>query len=134
MIISESKIRVRYGETDKMGFVYHANYIQYYEVGRTNLMRELGTSYKSLEDKGVGLPVIKLDVKYYKPSFYDDILTIKTFLKELPTVRIKFDYQIFNENKELINEASITLVFVDAETKKPIKVPKFLLKKIEEKF
>ena len=127
MYTSETKIRVRYGETDKMGYVYYGIYPLYYEVGRTELMREFGYSYKRIEDMGIILPVKNLDIKYHKAAKYDDLLTIKTSIKELPGVRIKFDYVILNEQNELLNEGTTTLIFVDEETRRPRKAPKELL-------
>ena len=118
MYIHETKIRVRYGETDQMGYVYYGNYCQYFEVARVEMLRSLGVSYKSLEDSGVMLPVLDLQIKYIKPAFYDDELTIVTSLKEMPGVRIKFEYQIKNAAGDTLNLASTTLVFVEKTTGK----------------
>lgn len=127
MYITETKIRVRYGETDKMGYVYYGNYPLYYEVARTEMIRKLGWSYSKMEENGIILPVLSLNVKYIKPAFYDDVLTIKTYLKEIPRTRIMFDYEVFNEKKELINKGNTTLVFVNAKTKKPQIAPQHLV-------
>ena len=97
MLTNETKIRVRYGETDQMGYLYHGNYAQYYEIGRTEMMRSLGLSYDNLEKKGIILPVYSLNVKFLKPAKYDEILTIRTTVEEIPSVRIHFKYQIINE-------------------------------------
>ncbi len=134
MLTTETKVRVRYAETDKMNFVYYGNYAQYYEIGRTEMLRELGFTYRSLEEKGVILPVLTLNVKYLKSASYDDLLTIKTSIKELPKVRIKFDYEIYNEKNELINKGDSTLVFIDAKKNKPIMAPDFFLKIISKFF
>lgn len=131
MYTSETKIRVRYGETDQMGYVYYGNYAEYFEVGRVEAMRELGMSYKSLEDRGIMLPVLDMQVKFIKPSFYDDELTIKTHIIELPSTRIKFEYEVLNEKKELVNKASTTLVFFDKEKGKPISAPKDFIDKMK---
>jgi len=123
MVINESKVRVRYGETDKMGYCYYGVYAQYFEIGRTDLMRKYGLTYKEIEDNGIMLPVLTLNVKYIKPAFYDDELTIKTFLTKLPLLRIEFLYEIYNQNNELLNTGETTLVFIDANTRKPRKAP-----------
>src|SRR6185503_5026559 len=100
MFISEVKIRVRYGETDRMGYAYYGNYAEYFEVARVESLRELGMNYKDLEDSGIILPVYTFNVKYMKPAFYDDLLTIKCFIKELPKTRLLFHYETYNEKGE----------------------------------
>ena len=127
MLQSEIEIRVRYGETDKMGYVYYGNYAQYYEVARTEFIRKYGVTYKKLEEQGIMLPVNSLKIKYIKPSFYDDILRVQTIVKKLPDIRIHFDYKIFNQNNELVNIGETTLVFIDMQTGKPVKAPDFFL-------
>jgi len=131
MITSENKIRVRYDEVDKMGYVYHGNYAKYYHISRTELLREVGISDKELESHNVILPVIEMTVSYLKPVFYDDVITIKTTLKELPTSRMKFFHEVYNQNHKIINEASSTLVFVNFNTRKPMKVPEIILNKLK---
>lgn len=124
--------RVRYAETDQMGVVYYGNYAQYFEMGRTEWLRKFGISYKWMEDNGILLPVIDLNVKFKQSACYDDLLTIKTEIQKLPTIRIAFNYEIFNQKNELITTGSTTLVFVDKETKKPIMAPDYLLEKLRE--
>jgi acyl-CoA thioester hydrolase len=119
----ETNIRVRYAETDQMGFVYYGNYATYYEVTRVEALRSLGISYKILEENGVLMPVLENWSKYIRPAKYDDFLTIKLFLKEMPAMRITFEYEVFNEDKKLINLGSTTLVFLDKSSGKPIQVP-----------
>ncbi|MFD0962799.1 acyl-CoA thioesterase [Pseudofulvibacter geojedonensis] len=126
-----TKIRVRYGETDQMGVVYHGSFAEYFEVGRVEWLRELGISYKRMEEKGVMLPVVNLNINYKKPAKYDELLTIKTRLREKPTVKIIFDYEVYDETDSLISTAETTLVFVNMETKKPITCPNFILEKLE---
>ena len=126
MFISETKIRVRYAETDQMGFVYYGNYPQYYEVGRTEALRSLGTSYKDLEEFGVMMPVIDMNVKYLKSGRYDDLLTIKTFVVEVPETRMKFKYEIFNEAGELLNVGETTLIFLSKERNRPVRCPEWM--------
>ena len=130
MIKNQTKIRVRYGETDQMGYVYYGNYAQYFEVGRVEWLRSLGVSYRSLEESGVMLPVIKLDIDYIKPAKYDDLLTITTTLSKKPLVKIEFDFEITNEKEELITKGLARLVFMDMKKSKPIKGPSDLLEKI----
>lgn len=131
MITDNIEIRVRYGETDKMGVVYYGNYSLYLEVARTELMRKIGLSYKSLEDIGIQLPVIHLESNYIKPSYYDEIITIKTTLNEVKGSRLTFDYELFNSNNEIINKSSTTLIFVNATTGKPCRPPKIFFEKLK---
>jgi len=134
MYVSETTIRVRYAETDRMGYVYYGNYTQYFEVGRVEALRQLGTSYKEMEDSGVMLPVYTCNLKYLKPAFYDDLLIIKTTIPELPTAKINFEYEIFNEKNELLNRGSTTLVFIDIHSKKPCPAPASFMEKIKKFF
>ena len=124
-------IRVRYGETDQMGYCYYGNYAQFLEVGRVETLRSLGVSYKSLEEDGVMLPVSDFSIKYLYPAFYDDELTIVTFISQIKGARIHFDYDVFNQNKKLLCKAQTTLVFVDKKTMKPISAPDSFLALIE---
>lgn len=131
MYYFESQIRVRYGESDRMGYAYYGNYPLYYEVGRTEMLRSLGLSYKDMEDEGIILPVINLQSNYLAPALYDDLLTIKTSLNELPTVRIRFEYEIYNDRNEKLNYGETTLVFTDAKSRKPRRPPEYFVKKVE---
>ena len=124
MYTTEVKIRVRYGETDRMGYVYYGNYAEYFEVARVEALRNLGFSYRKLEDEGIMLPVLNYSVKYLKPAFYDDELTIKVTIKEIPMARIRFDYEIYNEKDELTTVADTTLVFINRIVNKPCSAPK----------
>jgi acyl-CoA thioester hydrolase len=126
MFISETEVRVRYAETDQMGYCYYGNYAQFFEVGRVEALRSLGHSYKSLEEQGLLLPVSEYSIKYIKPAFYDDLLTIRTLITELPHVRFKFDYETLSPEGEIINRGSTTLVFVSKETGRPVKCPSSL--------
>ncbi|MEO6902561.1 MAG: thioesterase family protein [Bacteroidia bacterium] len=134
MYISETTIRVRYAETDKMGYVYYGNYTQYYEVGRGEALRQLDCSYKKMEEDGIMLPVYTCNLKYLKPALYDDLLIIKTSVKEIPRVKIIFECEIFNQKNELLNIGATTLVFVDMKTNKPCVAPLFFLEKIKAYF
>lgn len=127
MFTHETRLRVRYAETDRMGYVYYGTYAQYFEVGRVEALRSLGLSYRRMEEDGVMLPVHDLQVKYHKPAFYDDLLTVRTSIIELPSVRIRFAYEVFNEASDLLTEASTTLVFIDRATNRPRRAPEQLL-------
>ncbi|MCG8575823.1 MAG: acyl-CoA thioesterase [Flavobacteriales bacterium] len=133
MLSHSIQTRVRYSETDKMGFCYYGNYAQFFEMGRVETLREIGVSYASMEDQGILLPVVDFSVKYFKPAFYDELLTIKTTLVKEPLVKIEFDYEIFNEKNERLTKANTVLVFTDAAERKPIKAPDELIRKIREK-
>jgi acyl-CoA thioester hydrolase len=127
-----SKVRVRYGETDQMGYVYYGNYPLYYEVGRVEAMRNLGIPYRLLEEKGIMLPVKSLEIQYRVPAKYDDELTIETTIPEMPSTRICFNHKIYNAQRQLLNEAKLELVFVDIETKRPVRAPDWVIEKVEE--
>ena len=131
MHIHKTKLRVQYSETDKMGVVYHGNYIQYFEVGRVELLRSLGLSYKQLEEMGYSLPVVNYNIDYKKPAFYDDELTIETTILQVPSVKIVFSYKTYNSDGDLLNTAETTLVFVDMKTGKPCQSPKILIDKLQ---
>jgi acyl-CoA thioester hydrolase len=129
MIKSETKIRVRYGETDQMGYAYYGVYAQYYEVGRVETMRLLGFSYKEVEARGILLPVVDYSIQYKKPAFYDDEIIIVTTLTSKPTgVRIPFEYQCYNSAGELLNTGKVTLVCVDKTTNKACQMPDWFSK------
>ena len=128
----EISFRIRYSETDQMGVVYHGNYPQFLELGRVEWLRSLGISYRSMEENGIMLPVISLQINYRKSAVYDDLITVVTKLKKSPSVKIEFDYEIFNENGDLLVEANTVLAFLDIQTKKPIKCPEYLLKKLKQ--
>ncbi len=123
MYHSEIQIRVRYAETDQMGYVYYGNYAAYFEVARVEMLRSLGFTYKKLEEEGVLLPVLDFSIKYIRPAYYDDLLTIKTTIREIPAARIRFNYETLNEKKELLNVADTTLVFVDKKSGRPGPAP-----------
>lgn len=127
MKIDEIQIRVRYGETDQMGVVYHGNYALYLEMGRIEWLRKLGISYKKMEESGVMLPVISLTINYKKSASYDDVIHVKTKLKKIPTAKIEFDYEITDEKGDILTTASTTLVFIDMKTNKPTRAPKYIL-------
>ena len=123
--------RVRYADTDKMGYLHHGHYPAYYEIGRTEALRNLGIAYKELEDSGLMMPVIDMRLKYLKPVYYDTLLTITTIVKDLPDVRIKFFYEAFNEVGVLMNKCETTLVFFDKNTQKPRRAPELIISKLK---
>ncbi len=125
------QIRVRYGDTDQMGYVYYGNYGYYYEQARSEAIRSLGISYKELEDAGIMMPITRMSIKYIQPALYDDLLTIKTSVAEMPHRFITFRYEIFNEKNVLINVGETQLIFVDAKTRKVKTAPDILITKVK---
>ena len=123
--------RVRYAETDKMGYLYYGHYAKFYEIGRVETMRSLGVSYKDLEDThAVMLPVLSLECRFLKPAYYDEMIEIKSILTELPGKMICFEHELYNENKELINKATVKLFFIDMKENKRISCPDILKEKL----
>jgi acyl-CoA thioester hydrolase len=134
MIIDLFKLRTRYGEVDKMGYVYHVNYVTYCHQARNELLRKLGLDEIQLEKKQIILPVISFDIKYKKPAHFDELLTIKTTIKEMPKVRFSFEFEIRNEQNILLNTAKSTIVFVNSESRLPMSIPSFIEDRLKEKF
>ncbi|OFY63303.1 MAG: thioesterase [Bacteroidetes bacterium RIFCSPLOWO2_02_FULL_36_8] len=134
MLTGETQFRVRYSETDQMGYVYYGNYAAYFEVGRTELLRKLGFTYKLMEEQGIALPVYEYKCKFLRPAHYDDLLLLKTTIPEIPTTRIHFLYELFNEPGNLITKAEAILVFVDKLTGKPIMAQDGLLEAMKPYF
>lgn len=126
----ETQIRVRYGETDQMGVVYHANYASFLEVARTEWLRKLGITYKNMEENGIMLPVMELNLKYKKSACYDDEITVKTMLKKMPSASIEFEYEITDKNSDLLTLGYTKLVFIDKATNRPTKCPDYILEKL----
>jgi len=131
MIHTKHSLRVRYGETDPMKYVYYGNYAEYLEVARVELFRSIGISYNEIENRGVWLPVSDYSIKYLKPAFYDEELTIHTFVEKIPGVKIEFRYEIFNAENNKITDAKTTLFFMDSERGKVIKCPDFIMQFIQ---
>ena len=119
-------VRVRYSETDQMGVVYHGNYIPYFEIGRVEWLRNKGISYKIMEESGVALPIVSMNINYKKPARYDELLTISTTFKSQTSVKVEFECEIHNEKNELLTTAHFILVFVDLLTGKPIQPPQYI--------
>ena len=131
MRLNSFSFRVRYGETDQMGVVYHGNYAQYLEMGRVEWLRAMGISYRSMEENGIMLPVISLQINYKKSAKYDDLITVETTLAKSPLVKIEFDYRILDESGELLATANTVLAFMDMKTNKPTKCPDYILDKLD---
>ncbi|MCC6939911.1 MAG: acyl-CoA thioesterase [Flavobacteriales bacterium] len=128
MFVQETKLRIRYAETDRMGYVYYGRYAELFEVGRVEALRSVGFRYRDLEDAGVMLPVRDLRITYHKPARYDDELTIRTTITALPSVRIDFGYEVIDHGGTLLTDGSTTLIFVDGSTMRPRRAPEELVK------
>ncbi|MBK7382111.1 MAG: acyl-CoA thioesterase [Flavobacteriales bacterium] len=128
MFVQETKLRIRYAETDRMGYVYYGRYAELFEVGRVEALRNVGFRYRDLEDAGVMLPVRDLRITYHKPARYDDELTIRTTITALPSVRIDFGYEVIDHGGTLLTDGSTTLIFVDGSTMRPRRAPEELVK------
>lgn len=133
MLSHETTVRVRYADTDQMGYVYHARYLEYLEVGRTDMVRHLGVPYASVEERGILMPVIDLSIKYKQPAYYDNVLRIRTTVPGMPRASFPFAYEVFNEKDELVLTAELRLAFIDKERNRPVRVPDFIREAIEEK-
>lgn len=135
MFTHRTQIRVRYGETDQMGYLYYGNYAQYYEVGRAEMIRSLGLTYRDLEvEHSVMMPVMSLNMRFVRPALYDELLTVTTTLRKLPERTITFHHEIFNEKNKLVNGGSVKLTFIDAKTYKSIDAPEVLVGKLRSFF
>ena len=134
MFSHSTKIRVRYADTDQMGYMYYGNYAEFYEVGRVEMLRSLGMTYKSMEDSGIIMPVTELKCKYIKPALYDEEITVKVILETMPTIRIIFKYELYNEKEELINLGETTLVFLNKERNRPCMPSEDFLKRLKAYF
>jgi acyl-CoA thioester hydrolase len=134
MYQSETSVRVRYGETDQMAYVYYGNYAMYYEVARVESFRQLGVTYKELEAMGVMMPVLEYHSKFLAPGRYDEVLRIVTTIQDKPTVKIKFSFEIFNEQNQLINQGEALLAFINMSTGRPCRPPELLMKPLEPYF
>ncbi len=132
MVTHEMKIRVWYKETDQMGFVHHSNYICYYEAARSSFMRALGVSYAEMEARGVMMPILDVQVHYISPAFFEEELTVRISVKEMPSTRFTAHYEIFNEAGKLINTGLTTLCFINSATRRPCRAPQWLLELLQE--
>ncbi|PTN09210.1 thioesterase family protein [Mangrovibacterium marinum] len=131
MIRGKISLRPRYGEVDQMGYVYHGNYVNYFHQARTELMRELGIEDSKLEAQQIMMPVISMNLQYHRPAGYDELLTIHTLVLENPVTRLSFQFEVRNEQNQLVCSADSTVVFVDSKTRKPMRVPRFVKEKFD---
>lgn len=133
MLKYETKIRVRYADTDKMQFVYNGKYLEYFEVGRTELLRGYGLAYSEVEKMGYQLPLIEANVKYKKPAHYDDLLKVTATVKDIYSARLRIDYTIERDGtKDLIAEGFTEHIFIKEDSKKPVRPPKFYIEALEQ--
>ena len=127
MISFETKIRVEYHHTDQMGVVHHSNYVKFFEVARTEWLRANGLTYAEMERRGVMMPIVDVAVKYRNPALYDELLSVTAFVDEAPMARMTFRYEVRGEDGRDIASGSTTLGFIDKETRRPVRAPKWLL-------
>ena len=128
----ETKIRVRYKDTDQMGIMHHSNYIVMYEMARTEWLREMGLTYAEIERRGIMSPIIEVQSRYLYPAFYDEMLTIKVFIEEMPSARFIIGSEVYNEQGKLINTGRVTLGFMHADTRRPCRTPEWFVAALEE--
>jgi acyl-CoA thioester hydrolase len=134
MFNSETFLRVRYAETDRMGYAYYGNYATYFEVARVEALRKMGYSYKDMEDNGIIMPVLEFAIKYFKPAYYDDELKIVSIINELPTTRLRFEHETYNAENILLNKAHVILVIVNQKTGKPSHAPDYFVDALKKYF
>ena len=134
MFKSETIVRVRYAETDRMGYVYYGNYAIYFEVARVEALRKMGYSYKEMEDDGIIMPVLEFSIKYFKPAYYDDELKIISKIIELPATRLRFEHETYNKAGVILNKAHVTLVIVNQKTGKPCHAPGYFMDALKKYF
>ena len=130
-VTNRTNYRVRYADTDQMGVMYYGNYGRLFEIGRTEMIREMGMPYRELEQSGVSMPVYSVNSRYLNKLVYDELITIETTVSELPAARMTFLHRIYNENGNLAHEATVVLVFLDARTNRPVRAPQMLLELLE---
>ena len=131
MLVHETEVRVRYADTDRMGYVYYGKYPEYFEVGRVELIRHLGITYKEIEEQGILMPVADLQIKYHRPAHYDELLRVRTSVTELPKSSFLTTYEIFNPAGQKLVSGLVRLAFVDAQRNRPVRVPGFILAAVQ---
>lgn len=134
MIVHQTQIRVRYGEVDRMGFLYHSHYVEFFDVGRSELMRSVGLSNAEIEASGVMLPVLAVNIRYKNPAYYDDLLTIRTTMRDMPGIKVCFYYEVLRENGELITTGDVTLAFMHSDTKRACRPPQQFISRVKSYF
>lgn len=123
MFVHETEFRIRYAETDKMGYVYYGRYAEFFEVARVEALRSLGIDYNKIEEKGISMPVLNYSIEFKKPVFYDELIRVKTIIKNIPKTRINFEFETYNIKNDLVNLASVELLFFDIKEKTPTRAP-----------
>ncbi|MGY4539536.1 acyl-CoA thioester hydrolase [Mucilaginibacter sp. UYNi724] len=131
MFQNATKLRVRYGETDQMGYMYYGNYAEFFEVGRVEMLRSLGLTYSGMEASGIMMPVLELKCKYLKPARYDEEITINVIMDKMPGVKIHFSYELFNEHEELIHLGETLLAFINMKSNRPCLPPADFIEKLK---
>lgn len=131
MISYDAKIRVSYKDTDKMGIVHHSNYIVYYEIARVEALRAWGMPYDEMEEQGIISPILEVGSKYIQPAYFDDVLTVRVIVEEMPMVRLKVRYELYNEEGTLINTGHTWLGFLNGETRRPCRTPQYVVEKMK---
>jgi len=134
MYTHTTKVRVRYGETDQMGYMYYGNYGEFFEVGRVEMLRSIGLTYRWMEEVGIMMPVLEMKCKYLKPALYDEEISIKVIMEKMPGVKIHFKYELFNEKEELIHIGETLLAFIDMKRNRPSLPPQEFLDKVKPYF
>lgn len=134
MITHDSQIRVWYKHTDQMAICHHSNYICYYEAARSEFMRALGMSFAEVEQRGIMMPILDVQSRYHKPAYFDELLTVRLIIQELPMARINFCYEIYNEKQELINTGSTQLGFIHSDTRRPCRCPEWFLELLTDRW
>ena len=134
MFTHTTKVRVRYGETDQMGYMYYGNYAEFFEVGRVEMLRSLGLTYSWMEEVGIMMPVLEMKCKYLKPALYDEEISIRVTMEKMPAVRIHFKYELFNEKQDLIHIGETLLAFIDMKRNRPSLPPQEFLDKVKPYF
>ncbi|WP_345952351.1 thioesterase family protein [Mucilaginibacter sp. PAMB04168] len=134
MFVHTTKLRVRYGETDQMGYMYYGNYAEFFEVGRVEMLRSLGLTYRWMEETGVMMPVLEMKCRYFKPALYDEEISIQVSMEKMPGIKIHFKYELYNEKQELIHVGETLLAFINMKTNRPSLPPQEFLDKVKPYF
>ena len=132
LISYQTQVRVRYKDTDQMGIMHHSNYIVLYETARTEWLRDMGLTYAEIERRGVMSPIIEVQSRYHYPAFYDEVLTVKVMMDEMPAARLNISSEVYNEAGRLINTGRVTLGFMNAQTRRPCRAPEWFVEALEE--
>lgn len=132
LILYSTQVRVRYKDTDQMGIMHHSNYVVLYEQARTEWLRDMGLTYAEIERRGIMSPIIEVHSRYHYPAFYDEVLTVKVSMEEMPAARLVIASEVYNEAGKLINTGSVTLGFMHASTRRPCRAPEWFIAALEE--